>query len=299
MKSKPTIPVDIQNAIRAEIARCHAIAKQHYKLATIPVPNIQYDLKGTSAGQWWNSRCLVRFNAVLLIENTDHFIKHTVPHEIAHQVKHLIWPHHGKAHGKEWRSVAALFGGSTARCHTYDVSTVRPLFEYHCGCPGRILKLKPRQHSRQQNNPGYRCASCKQLIVFGPPPATDATPKLITLPAKPGSTAPSAAQLTYAKSLATKAGINLPATLLADRKGLSDFIATHSHPKQTPTAKPTQELFPHGSTVTPAQQGLIQRLMKERGLAANQLPSTALNSKSGASEWIGQQLNKPKPGSHA
>lgn len=106
------------------------------------LPSIRWDLSGTCAGRaiWPDNR--IRFNPVLLCENTSDFIREIVPHEIAHLLNRAMNGSGAKPHGPEWKTIMRALGLEPRRCHKYDVTNarVRNVQRY-------ILKCACRTHS--------------------------------------------------------------------------------------------------------------------------------------------------------
>lgn len=209
------ITLDMKARIEAKLKQCIAIAENRYKI-TIPFPTVRYDLRGTTAGMAYYSQWMVKFNAILLIENFEEFLEDTVPHEIAHLITEKVYPEaHRRAwggksspHGDQWKSVMRVLGADPSRCHSYDVTNARvretASYEYQCQCCGEILKMGPKRHAKEQMMPGfYTHTSCGRargkLVLVGSkapvatvhvkPMSTSATPKM---PAPAPKTAPEA-----------------------------------------------------------------------------------------------------------
>ena len=85
---------------------------QHFKAT-----DIRFDLSGTAAGCCVIKRrqTVLRFNPVLLAENTEEFLLRTVPHEVAHLVAYQLYGKNIKPHGSEWKTLMALFGADDKR----------------------------------------------------------------------------------------------------------------------------------------------------------------------------------------
>lgn len=130
---------------------------------------IKFDLTGKAAGMALfphRATSIIRFNALLLIENREDFLKRTVPHEVAHVIARNIFGKKIKPHGVEWKQVMKLFGAEASRCHSYDVSrsTRRTLkrFSYHCEC--RTHELSSIRHNRVLQGQRYHCVKCSRPL---------------------------------------------------------------------------------------------------------------------------------------
>lgn len=131
---------------------------------------VRFDLTGKAAGMAIfpaRSTPVIRFNALLLTENRDDFLKRTVPHEVAHIVARRLFGKKIRPHGPEWRQVMQLFGAEASRCHNYDVSrsSRRTLkrYPYHCDC--RTHQLSSIRHNRVLQGQSYHCRSCRQPLI--------------------------------------------------------------------------------------------------------------------------------------
>ena len=132
--------------------------------ANMGVPNISYNLRGTTAGTARGDFEL-NFNAQLMVDNWDHFKADTIIHEVAHLVDHNI---HGTqykytrkgpqrvSHGPTWKNIMRQLGAEPSRCHNMDVSkTAQPKrkFIYICECCKKELTLTSIRHNRLVRNP--------------------------------------------------------------------------------------------------------------------------------------------------
>lgn len=131
---------------------------------------IRFDLTGKAAGMALFPRRgtpVIRYNALLLAENRDDFLKRTVPHEVAHIVARQLFGNRIKPHGGEWRQVMALFGAEASRCHDYDVSRAsrRTLKRYPYRCACRTHQLSSIRHNRVKRGQVYHCVSCRKPLI--------------------------------------------------------------------------------------------------------------------------------------
>ncbi|MCF6283034.1 MAG: SprT-like domain-containing protein [Candidatus Polarisedimenticolaceae bacterium] len=157
------------------ITQSHARLNQaelHFK-RPMPEIDIQFNLRGQAAGMvklLRKGEILVRYNPILLNENSEHFLSQTVPHEIAHVVASTLNRHRIRPHGTEWQQIMQLFGADNQRCHSYEVKTSprRQLarFNYRCGC--REHQLTSIRHNRIINGQRYICRHCRApLLILG------------------------------------------------------------------------------------------------------------------------------------
>ena len=152
------------------------LANNTFKL-NIKYPSISFKLKGVCAGKAISSRVTlprIKYNAVLLEQNGDDFLKRTVPHEVAHIVVYekdlnIFYP--PKPHGREWKGVMRAFGLNSSRCHSYDTSNsvgkskskLAKSFEYKCGC--RTYNLTIIRHRRVLKGATYKCRNCRKALI--------------------------------------------------------------------------------------------------------------------------------------
>jgi SprT protein len=117
----------------------------------------------------------------------------TVAHEVAHYVVDLVWPPRPgrrriRPHGREWRSVMAVFDADPAATHDLDLDQVpvrrQRRFAYVCAC--REHRLTTTTHNRiQRRRWRYACTHCGELLRRKPEPAAgaaDAPPGQLVLP---------------------------------------------------------------------------------------------------------------------
>lgn len=159
----------LQQEVEALTRQFMATAGEYFGKAPGKVV-VRFDLTGKAAGIALfphREPPVIRYNAQLLAENREDFLKRTVPHEVAHIIAHRFFGRKIKPHGAEWRQVMALFGAEASRCHNYDVSrsTRRRLqhFDYRCDC--RSHELSSIRHNRVLQGQTYLCLACKQPLV--------------------------------------------------------------------------------------------------------------------------------------
>lgn len=128
-------------------------------------PEIRFDIRGRAAGQARFGRAMpwvIRYNPVLLAQNTDAFLAETVPHEVAHLAAFARYGSHIRPHGPEWRALMGYFGAAPQRCHRYDVAGIAPRrqqeFSYHCRCRNHVLSSI--RHNRIAAGRIYLCRQC-------------------------------------------------------------------------------------------------------------------------------------------
>jgi SprT protein len=128
MKSEILLSKELRAKVEAKTKECFNTAEKKFK-TKFEMPEIRYNVKSTTAGLAYHQKWLIRYNLILLVENEEHFLKHTVPHEVAHLINRQVnKPADGKKklmpHGKEWKDIMALFGIPADVKHTYDCASI-------------------------------------------------------------------------------------------------------------------------------------------------------------------------------
>ena len=134
----------------------------------LPMPYIRLDLTGSTAGQAWPQKRLLRFNPVLLQENRVDFLSQTVAHEVAHLLAYDLYGSQIRPHGRQWQLIMTdVFGLPAHRCHQYDTSrSARKEWLYQCQCSGNVIPLGTIRHNRAQRGTVYLCRRCKAPLTF-------------------------------------------------------------------------------------------------------------------------------------
>lgn len=277
----PAVPPDMRLQVRKAVAQCYAVA-QRVHARQFSLPDVAFDLRGTTAGRAYLQRKVLRFNAVLLQENFDSFIDNVVPHEVAHL---LAWELHGPriaAHGRQWKAVMRSIGADPSRTHSYDVrnSAVGGIHMWACHC--RTLQLGARQHVKALA--GRFCGKCgARLVQPGSVPARAAKviPSRVPLHSvtgarrmprpmtdRPSSTArpPTRAMLGFAMALAGRLGVFLMPEHVATFDGCASFIERH---KVVASAAPSARQLAYARDIAKRKALVIPRL----AIASGQLLS--------------------------
>jgi SprT protein len=158
----PEIKQRVESRLAVLLGHAQAAFDQRY-----PVPRVDYDLRGTTAGRADPRRFRIRLNPVLLIENPTDFVHQTLAHEFAHLIAHRVYGACIRPHGSEWQAVMRLFGVTPDRCHTFDVANAQVRrqqeYLYRCGC--REHHISAVRHRRlQRGQADYRCRVCREPI---------------------------------------------------------------------------------------------------------------------------------------
>ncbi|MCP5161559.1 MAG: SprT-like domain-containing protein [Hahellaceae bacterium] len=161
-------------AVRKQVEACLSIAESRFG-RRFPRPEIRFDLRGRSAGQ---ARValgrhaqppVLRFNAILLKENVDDFLREVPAHETAHLVIGVMYGRSVKPHGREWQAVMKeVFNIEPRVTHRMAVNSgTRRRFEYRCGCNGESHFLSTVRHNRiMAKTTQYRCRRCGDTLFF-------------------------------------------------------------------------------------------------------------------------------------
>lgn len=166
------VPVVIQQRALHTTAKYLELARQKFN-RNFPMPDVAFDLRGRTAGQAFYTKNLIRYNAVLLVENIADFESDTIPHEVAHLIARQVFGLDIASHGDEWKRVMRVFGVDPSRCHNYDItnSAVGGVHEYTCNC-GKKFPLSTRR-SKTARAGRLTCRTCKSVLrpVGSPAPA--------------------------------------------------------------------------------------------------------------------------------
>ncbi|KXF80139.1 SprT family zinc-dependent metalloprotease [Enterovibrio coralii] len=156
---------ELHYRITRRVSECITIANQQLG-GELPVPAIRFDIRGKTAGMALLQRWVLRFNPVLLAENSEAFFQEVVPHEVAHLV---VFSQFGKVkpHGKEWQAVMfRVFGIQPKTTHSFDITSVQgKTFLYRCACDEMALTVR-RHNKVQRQQAQYICRRCKQPLTY-------------------------------------------------------------------------------------------------------------------------------------
>ncbi len=169
-QQEPHLPMSLNNDLRdvqQRVIELYAQAEQFFR-RHLRMPYIRLDLTGSTAGQAWPQKHLLRFNPVLLRENRADFLRQTVAHEVAHLLAHDLYGPGIRPHGRQWKSIMmTVFGLPAQRCHQYDTSrSSRKEWLYRCQCDDKVIPLSTVRHNRAQKGTIYLCRCCKAPLIF-------------------------------------------------------------------------------------------------------------------------------------
>ncbi|WP_299077530.1 SprT family zinc-dependent metalloprotease [uncultured Paraglaciecola sp.] len=154
-----------QQLVIDKVACCIARASRYFK-QDFDVPEISFNQRGKIAGCARLQTNELRFNPVLLADNTSVFLEEVVPHEVCHLLAFQIYGK-VKPHGKEWQALMIeLFQLEPKTYHKMDVHKVAgEMFRYQCQCGPVDLSL--RRHNKViKGKQQYICRQCKTTLLL-------------------------------------------------------------------------------------------------------------------------------------
>lgn len=160
--SRPLSSLQIQ--VLERIEACYQEAEISLK-RTFPRPVTQFSLRGKSAGTAHLQQNRLRFNPVLLRENSEAFLTEVVPHEICHLLCFQLFGK-TKPHGKEWQSLMlTVFKVNPSTTHSFNTTSVTSRdVEYRCACGP--IRLSIRRHNKVlRGESRYICKRCKTHLT--------------------------------------------------------------------------------------------------------------------------------------
>lgn len=116
--------------------------------------NFDYDRSKRRFGLCDHTHKVISLSYHLVALNNEQKVRDIILHEIAHAV---VGP--GKAHGAEWRKVAANIGCSAERCYTREDTKV-PARTYVGRCPNGHVSIKRFRRRK------LICKRCMSRIVW-------------------------------------------------------------------------------------------------------------------------------------
>ncbi|AQS38045.1 hypothetical protein Sps_02897 [Shewanella psychrophila] len=149
--------------IAEQVSECYRQAEVYLNRA-FSLPEINFKLRGKSAGTAHLQLNLLRFNSTLLAENHQAFIDQVVPHEICHLLAYQLYGR-VKPHGKEWQALMIeIYQLEPATTHTLNIGSVAgKTFDYLCDCGNVSLSIR-RHNKVVRGDTQYRCRRCKQEL---------------------------------------------------------------------------------------------------------------------------------------
>ena len=166
------ITTELQFAVETKVLELYINAQKVFG-KMFDLCKIEYKDMGTTAGKAHYYENRITLSPTLLKENSTNFINQIVGHEIAHLITFNLYGQFIKPHGKHWKSVMLNLNLNPARCHDYNVASVKHIrkpqkqFHYHCNCQTHILTNS--MHHRAITGTIYSCNKCHIPIKLNPP----------------------------------------------------------------------------------------------------------------------------------
>lgn len=153
-----------QSDVLNTVEECYLVAEEFFS-RRFSRPEVNFKLRGKSAGTAHPTLNKLRFNRVLLEENHRAFVDEVVPHEVCHLLCHQLY---GKVrpHGKEWQSLMrSLYQIPANTTHSFNTHSVAgQFFDYQCHCG--LVKLSLRRHNKVlRGKSEYLCRQCRQKLT--------------------------------------------------------------------------------------------------------------------------------------
>src|SRR5712671_2184617 len=149
---------NIVRRVEDKVIETYLLAQSLYG-RVFDVPDIEWSLRGLTAGRAMFRGNRIRLNAIFLRDNTEDFIAQTIPHEIAHLLNNALHGFRVKPHGPEWKSIMRALGLSPIRCHDYDVTKAafrrQKRHIYFCDCG--VRSISQTIHNRVCRGWAYQC----------------------------------------------------------------------------------------------------------------------------------------------
>jgi len=117
----------------------------------------------STAGRAFYDRGYMDFSTSLYEANQEEFLLDTVPHEFAHMVAFRVYNSTG--HDNRWRYVVEQLGGTSNRCHNYQVAQRKQTKSYQFKCACRVHEFTPQRYAWVKKGKQYKCNTCNQLLV--------------------------------------------------------------------------------------------------------------------------------------
>lgn len=169
---------DGKEVIRCAVMQSWQQASEFYDLGSLPLPEIDFSLKGRAAAQaGWRisprrgtrlaAKLRLRFNLQAYAAHPAEMLNETVPHEISHLIVVLLWGAGCRPHGDQWQQVMRdCFGLKPQRTHSLPLKPTRTLsrdFVYACACRNHYLtRIRHGRIERGQST--YRCKDCGDIL---------------------------------------------------------------------------------------------------------------------------------------
>ncbi|MGS0751965.1 SprT family zinc-dependent metalloprotease [Shewanella sp. 0m-9] len=153
----------LQQQIAQQVEHCYQIAENKLD-KQFPRPEINFALRGKSAGTAHLQLNKLRFNPKLLNDNLQAFLDDVVPHEVSHLLAYQLYGR-VKPHGVEWQHVMQhIYTRVPRTTHSFDTRSVEgKTFAYRCQCGPVDLSI--RRHNKViRGQTQYRCRKCGDAL---------------------------------------------------------------------------------------------------------------------------------------
>lgn len=158
-----TFTEPLQQCIAIQVEHCYQLAENQLG-QKFPRPEINFTLRGKSAGTAHLQLNKLRFNPLLLQDNQQAFINDVVPHEICHLLSFQLYGR-VKPHGVQWQHLMRqLYDRQPRTTHSFNTQSVEgKTFKYECGCGS--VNLTIRRHNKVlRGDTQYRCRKCGHTL---------------------------------------------------------------------------------------------------------------------------------------
>jgi len=171
---------EIQKKAEQKLKDMISEVRENYPKVKVPGDNttfsLLFDVNSVRVAGWAISKPAKRYMAIrlhrrALEEYGDDFINRTLVHEFAHILQYCNCSN-SQPHGREFKMFMRLLGGSTKRCHSYNLRALVPekvrktakTFSYKCQC--RTHEISTIRHNRVLSGKAtYCCANCNSQLV--------------------------------------------------------------------------------------------------------------------------------------
>lgn len=166
------IDENVKQSILSKVKETYEKAHEIWSGHNFPIPEIKFDLTGTTAGIAYHKRSgnhIIRYNFDIAKNNLEEFLNDTVIHEIGHLITdQLYYGYRLKPHSKEWYYTCSKLGLNATRCHSFSCEKSRKHLRYVgiCGC-GKKLTITSTIYNKIYRGQKRRCKCCGQIVNAG------------------------------------------------------------------------------------------------------------------------------------
>lgn len=158
---------ELKAQLHSKVLHCYYLAESYF-LTSFLRPEVLINLRGSSAGVAELRANRLRFNPVLLVENTQEFIHQVVPHEVAHLLAWRVYGKEIKPHGWQWQQIMQeVFSLEALTTHNFCIKTAaKQHYVYSCTCPNFNHYFTKRRHQLVLAGRQYICKKCSSRLSF-------------------------------------------------------------------------------------------------------------------------------------